>query len=66
MTDLTKEPLFAEVLARPDDEAPRLVLADRLIEAGDPRGEFIQLQCAAARRPTLRPRRTWKAALPRS
>ena len=46
MIDLLEEPLFAEVLANPDDDGPRLVLADRLIEAGDPRGEFIQLQCA--------------------
>jgi uncharacterized protein (TIGR02996 family) len=45
MIDLLKEPLFAEVLAHPDDDAPRLVLADRLMEAGDPRGEFIRLQC---------------------
>jgi uncharacterized protein (TIGR02996 family) len=49
MIDLLKEPLFAEVLAHPDDEKPRLVLADRLLEAGDPRGEFIQLQCAVER-----------------
>jgi uncharacterized protein (TIGR02996 family) len=54
--DFRAHPLFAEVLARPDDVAPRLVLADRLIELGDPRGEFIQLQCAAeesAERATL-------------
>jgi uncharacterized protein (TIGR02996 family) len=33
------------VFANPDDDAPRLVLADALLEAGDPRGELIALQC---------------------
>lgn len=36
--------LLAECLANPDDDAPRLVYADALLEQGDPRGEFIQLQ----------------------
>jgi uncharacterized protein (TIGR02996 family) len=36
--------LFAAVYAAPDDDEPRLVLADRLQEEGDPRGEFITLQ----------------------
>ena len=38
------EQLWAEVLARPDDDEPRRVLADALQERGDPRGEFIALQ----------------------
>ncbi len=38
--------LLAEVIAEPRSIAPRLVYADALLEAGDPRGEFIQLQCA--------------------
>jgi uncharacterized protein (TIGR02996 family) len=33
------------VLSRPEDDKPRLVYADWLTEAGDARGEFIQLQC---------------------
>lgn len=37
--------LVREILASPDDDGPRLVLADRLMERGDPRGEFIQIQC---------------------
>lgn len=37
--------LFAAVYADPDDDAPRLVLADLLQERGDPRGELIALQC---------------------
>lgn len=31
------------------DDAPRLVYADELQEAGDPRGEFIAVQCELAR-----------------
>ena len=43
--------LLAEVLAHPDDDAPRLVYADHLTEQGDPRGELITVQCALARTP---------------
>src|SRR6185436_18829491 len=39
-------PLLAEVIADPRAIAPRLVYADALLEAGDPRGELIQVQCA--------------------
>src|SRR6185503_10028023 len=38
--------LYAAVYANPDDTSARIVLGDALIERGDPRGEFIQLQCA--------------------
>ncbi|MCA9681800.1 MAG: TIGR02996 domain-containing protein, partial [Myxococcales bacterium] len=38
--------LLAHSLARPDDLDARLVLADALIELGDARGEFIQVQIA--------------------
>jgi uncharacterized protein (TIGR02996 family) len=41
--------LRAAVYAVPDDDAPRLVLADYLLERGDPRGELIHVQCAIAR-----------------
>jgi uncharacterized protein (TIGR02996 family) len=41
--------LVAAVLAAPDDDGPRLVLADYLIERGDPRGELIVVQCKLAR-----------------
>ncbi|HEU0034436.1 MAG TPA: TIGR02996 domain-containing protein [Kofleriaceae bacterium] len=41
----TEQRLLAEIAANPDDDAPRLVYADLLIERGDPRGEFIRLQC---------------------
>ncbi|MBL8915349.1 MAG: TIGR02996 domain-containing protein [Archangium sp.] len=45
--------LFAAVYADPDADAPRAVLADLLASAGDPRGEFINLQL----RPGKPPRR---------
>ncbi|MBK7401196.1 MAG: TIGR02996 domain-containing protein [Myxococcales bacterium] len=38
------EDLLREVYERPDDDAPRAVLADFLMERGDPRGELIALQ----------------------
>lgn len=34
------------ILAEPDDIASRLIFADWLEERGDPRGEFIRIQCA--------------------
>lgn len=43
----TIEELLAEVLAAPEQTDLRLVLADALQEAGDPRGEFIMLQMQA-------------------
>ena len=43
------EALLQAVRERPDDDGPRLVLADWLSERGDPRGELIVLQCRLAR-----------------
>lgn len=34
---------FAAVYVSPHDDAPRLVLADALLERGDPRGEYLSL-----------------------
>lgn len=49
METSTREGEFVgAVLAAPDDDAPRLVLADFLSGLGDPRGEFIALQCRLA------------------
>ncbi len=42
------DPLFAAVYANPEDDRPRMVLADLLQELGDPRGELIALQLASA------------------
>lgn len=47
--------LLAAVIASPDDDAPRLVYADWLLEHGDwgarNRGEFVQCECAIAQLP---------------
>jgi uncharacterized protein (TIGR02996 family) len=40
--------LWRQVAETPDEVSARLVLADALIEAGDPRGELIALQCGGA------------------
>jgi uncharacterized protein (TIGR02996 family) len=49
--------MYAAVVAAPDDEAARRVLADRLLEVGDPQGEFIQLACDAEALSEWDPRR---------
>lgn len=38
--------LLTEVMADPRSIEPRFVYADALLQAGDPRGELIQVQCA--------------------
>lgn len=45
----TLTPLFDAVADAPDDDAPRHVLSDALLERGDARGEFIALQLLRAR-----------------
>ncbi len=45
------ETLLAQVLATPEDDEARAVLADVLLETCHPRGELISLQLEAARRP---------------
>jgi uncharacterized protein (TIGR02996 family) len=47
MRDVT--PFIRAILDHPDDDAPRLVLADFLEEGGSAQGEFIRLQCERAR-----------------
>ncbi|MCR9201790.1 MAG: TIGR02996 domain-containing protein [Planctomycetaceae bacterium] len=37
-----------EICAHPDDDTPRLIYADWLEDQGDPRGEFIRVQCELA------------------
>jgi uncharacterized protein (TIGR02996 family) len=46
-----------DILAHPDDDAPRLIFADWLDEHNDPRGEFIRIQCALAQLSDEDPRR---------
>src|SRR5687767_12719020 len=42
---------LADILADPKDDTPRLIFADWLQERGDPRGEFIHVQCQLAALP---------------
>jgi uncharacterized protein (TIGR02996 family) len=44
----TDDEFIQTIIANPDDDTPRLVYADWLDEQGDPRGEFIRVQCALA------------------
>jgi uncharacterized protein (TIGR02996 family) len=47
---MTHEEAFLQaLLENPGDDLPRLVYADWLIERGDPRGEFVHVQCLLAR-----------------
>jgi uncharacterized protein (TIGR02996 family) len=46
-----------DILAHPDDDAPRLIYADWLDEHNDPHGEFIRIQCALAQLSDEDPRR---------
>jgi len=48
---LTRDALFDQILQNPAEDAPRLIYADWLEEHGDPRGEFIRLQCQLAKLP---------------
>jgi uncharacterized protein (TIGR02996 family) len=45
---MMSEQYLAAIQAAPDDDAPRLVYADWLQKRGDPRGEFIVVQCTLA------------------
>lgn len=45
---MNTESFVAAIQAAPDDDAPRLVYADWLQKRGDPRGEFIAVQCMLA------------------
>ena len=44
---ITPEEFIQEILANQDDDTPRLIFADWLEERGDPRGEFIRVQCGS-------------------
>ncbi len=43
------------ILAQPESDVPRLAFADWLDAQGDPRGEFIRVQCELARLPETDP-----------
>jgi uncharacterized protein (TIGR02996 family) len=49
---MSDDQAFLQALrARPDDDATRLVYADWLEELGDPRGEYLRLECELAAMP---------------
>src|SRR5262245_41398238 len=52
-----RDAFLRTIRERPDDDGPRLVYADWLEEHGDPRGEFIRIQCELAKLPPWDPRR---------
>ena len=55
---MTHDDAFLQAIIEcPDDDAPRLIYADWLDERGDPRGEFIRVQCALAGMDEYDPRR---------
>jgi uncharacterized protein (TIGR02996 family) len=45
--------LLAAVLEDPDADAPRLVYADWLEERGDPRGEYLRIECQLLKLPAI-------------
>jgi uncharacterized protein (TIGR02996 family) len=53
----TASALLEAVLAAPESDEPRLVYADFVQGRGDPRGEFIAVQCALAALPAKDKRR---------
>jgi uncharacterized protein (TIGR02996 family) len=50
MSDRQRQ-FLADIISNPEDKKARLVYADLLQEQGDPRGEFIILQCTRAELP---------------
>jgi uncharacterized protein (TIGR02996 family) len=55
---MSDDAFLQAVLSDPDDDAPRLAYADWLEERGDPRGEFIRVQCTLANLARGDPKRT--------
>ena len=51
--------LLADIYANPDDDGPRLVYADLLLERGDPHGELIRLQLERGRAGPVGDRERW-------
>src|SRR5262249_13517425 len=52
-----EEAFLRDIQEHPDEDAPRLIFADWLEDQGDPRGEFIRVQCALAALEEGNPRR---------
>lgn len=45
---MAQEAFLKAIQEQPEDDAPRLMYADWLTERGDPRGEFLRVQCELA------------------
>src|SRR5262245_23639561 len=56
-TDPQAQSFLEDIRANPDDDTPRLVFADWLMERDNPRGEFIRVQCELAKLDDEDPRR---------
>jgi uncharacterized protein (TIGR02996 family) len=52
-----EEAFLQDIIEHPDDDGLRLIYADYLDERGDPRGEFIRVQCQLAKLTEGDPRR---------
>lgn len=59
---LEAEGFLQEIIADPEDDTVRLIYADWLEDRGDPRGEFIRVQCELSELPEHDPRRTYLEA----
>lgn len=44
-----EEAILADIIENPGDDTPRMVYGDWLTDQGDPRGEFVHVQCLLAR-----------------
>jgi uncharacterized protein (TIGR02996 family) len=55
---MTDADFLQEILAHAEDDTPRLIYADWLEERGDPRAEFIRVQCELAAMHRYDPRRS--------
>jgi len=51
----TEADLLGQIIASPADGEPRLVLADVLLQRGEPRGELIAIQCLLEKLPAHQP-----------
>jgi uncharacterized protein (TIGR02996 family) len=49
--------MLEAIRASPHDDAPRLIYADWLTAQGDPRGEFVSIQCRLAAAPEVERRK---------
>lgn len=54
---IPEQAFLEEIWDKPDDDMPRLMFADWLEEQGNPRGEFIRIQCELAKMDEDDPRR---------